>query len=101
MKALATATLNRNGERDLAAEVLTRIEQREHEVRETLEGLIRQRAAISRGERGAAWDALRAEAMMARGELRRLRLLASMAQALLRPASVSPGSRASRGRAAP
>jgi hypothetical protein len=60
MKSLVTATLNENAERDLADEVLARIEERENEVR--------------------------AEVMTARGELRRLRLLASMADALLRPA---------------
>jgi ATP/maltotriose-dependent transcriptional regulator MalT len=86
MKSLVTATLMENDERDLADEVLARIEERENEVRAKLERLIKQRAAISRGERDAAWDALRAEVMTARGELRRLRLLASMADALLRPA---------------
>ena len=97
MKSLVTATLKENDERDLADEVLARIEERENEVRAKLERLIKQRAAISRGERDAAWDALRAEAMTARGELRRLRLLASMAGALLRPASLRPGSRPTRG----
>ena len=97
MESLATAALNGNGERDLADEVLARIEERENEVRATLERLIKQRAAISRGERDAAWDALRAEAMTARGELRRLRLLASVADALLRPVSLRPGSRPTRG----
>jgi hypothetical protein len=93
MKSLATATLNGNGERDLADAILARIEERENEVLATLERLIKQRAAISPGERNAAWDALRAEAMTARGELRRLRLLASMADALLRPVSLRPHSR--------
>jgi hypothetical protein len=93
MKSLATATLNGNGERDLADEILARIQERENEVRATLERLIKQRAAISLGERNAAWDALRAEAMTARGELRRLRLVASMADALLRPVSLRPHSR--------
>jgi hypothetical protein len=97
MKSLATAPLNGSGERDLADEVLARIEERENQVRGTLERLIKQRAAISRGERGAAWDALRADAMTARGELRRLRLLASMVDALLRPVSLRPGSRPTRG----
>jgi hypothetical protein len=96
MKSLATATLNGNGERDLADEILARIEERENEVRATLERLIKQRATISLGERDAAWDALRAEAMTARGELRRLRLLASMADALLRPVSLRPRSRPAR-----
>ena len=100
MKPLASATLNVDGEHDLADEVLTRIEERENEMRERLEKLNRQRAAISRGERGAAWDALRAEAMMAGGALRRLRLLASVAEALLRPGSPRPGSRSPRGSAA-
>jgi len=76
IKSLATASLNGNGERDLADEILARIEERESDVRATLERLIKQRAAISLGERDAAWDALRTEAMTARGELRRLRLLA-------------------------
>jgi phosphoglycolate phosphatase-like HAD superfamily hydrolase len=97
MKAVVTATLNGNGERDLADEVLARIEERENEVRATLERLIKQRAAISGAERDAAWDALRAEAMTARGELRRLRLLASMADALLRPVSLRQRSRPTRG----
>jgi hypothetical protein len=96
MKSAATATLTRTGERDLADEVLARIEERENEVRATLERLIKQRAAISRGERGEAWDALRAEAMSARGELRRLRLLASMADALLGPVSLRPRSHPAR-----
>jgi hypothetical protein len=95
VKSLVPATLKGNGERDLADEVLARIEERENELRATLERLIRQRAAISRGERDTAWDALRAEAMTARGELRRLRLLASMVDALLRPASLR--SRSTRG----
>jgi hypothetical protein len=93
MKSLAPARLNGNGERDLADEILARIEERENEVLATLERLIKQRAAISPGERNAARDALRAEAMTARGELRRLRLLASMADALLRPVSQRPHSR--------
>ena len=97
MKSLATATLNGNGERDLVDEILARIEERENEVRATLERLIKQRAMISLGERDAAWDALRAEAMTARGELRRLRLLASMADALLGPVSMRLRSRAARG----
>ena len=97
MKPLATASVNRNGERDLADEVLGRIEERENQVRGTLESLIKQRAAISRGERDAAWDALRAEAMMVGGELRRLRLLASMVDALLRPPSLRPRSRSTQG----
>ena len=45
----------------------------------------------------ADWDALRAEAMTARGELRRLRLLASVADALLGPVSLRPRSRPDRG----
>ena len=93
MTSLATATLTENGERDLADEVLARIEERENEVRATLERLIKRRAAISRGERDAAWDALRAEVTTATGELRRLRLLASMADALLRPVSLRSRSR--------
>ena len=93
MKSLATATLNGKGERDLADEILARIEERENELRATLERLIKQRAAISLGERDAAWDALRAEAMTARGELRRLRLLASVAAALLGRVSLRPHSR--------
>ena len=97
MKSLATATLNENDERDFADEVLARIEERENEVRATLDRLIKQRAAIPRGGRNAAWDALRAEAMTARGELRRLRLLASMADALLGPVSLRPRSRPARG----
>jgi hypothetical protein len=96
MTSLAAATLPENDERDFADEVLARIEERENEVRATLESLIKQRAAISRGERDAAWDALRAEAMTATGELRRLRLLASMADALLRPVSLRPRSRPAR-----
>ena len=93
MKSLATATLDGNGERDLVDEIPARIEERENEVLATLETLIEQRAAISAGERNAARDALRAEAMTARGELRRLRLLASMADGLLRPVSLRPHSR--------
>ena len=97
MRPLASASLNVDGERDLANDVLTRIEERENEVQGRLEQMIKQRAAIPREERCVAWDALRAEAMMAGGELRRLRLLASVAEALLRPASPRPGSRAPRG----
>ena len=96
MKPLAGATLNVDGEHDLADEVLTRIEERENEMRERLEKVNRQRTAISRGEQGAAWDALRAEAMMVGGELRRLRLLASVAETLLRPGSRSPRGSATR-----
>ncbi len=59
MKPLASATLNVDGEHDLADEVLTRIEERENEM-----------------------------------------LLASVAEALLRPASPRPGSRSPRGSAA-
>jgi hypothetical protein len=99
MKSVAAATFSGNGERDLADEVLARIEERENEVRATLERLIKQRAAISRSERDAAWDGLRAETMTARGELRRLRLLASMADALLRPVALRPHSRRARGTA--
>jgi hypothetical protein len=97
MKSLVAATLKEHDERDLADEVLARIEERENEVRARLERLVKQRAATSRGERDAAWDALRAEAMTARGELRRLQLLASMADALLRPVSPRQGSRPTRG----
>jgi hypothetical protein len=93
MESLAPATLTENDERDFADEVLARIEERESEVRATLERLIKQRAAISRGERDAAWDVLRAKTIAARGELRRLRLLASMADALLGPVSLRPRSR--------
>lgn len=96
MKSVASATLNGNGEGDLADEVLARIEKRENELRAALERLIKQRAAISRGERDTARDALRAEAMTATGELRRLRLLASMVDALLRPAALHPRSRPTR-----
>jgi hypothetical protein len=96
MKSLVTTALKESDERDLADEVLARIEERENEVRAKLEGLIKQRAAISRGERDAAWDALRAEVMTARGELRRLRLLASMADALLRPAPSADARRKAR-----
>lgn len=82
--------MNENDERNFADEVLARIEERENEVRATLERLIKQRAAISGGKRDAAWDVLRAETLAARGELRRLRLLASMADALLGPVSLRP-----------
>jgi hypothetical protein len=97
MSTVASATLNGTGERYLADDVLARIERRENELQATLETLTKQRAALSRGERAAAWDALRAEAMTARGELHRLRLLASMVDALLQPASLRPRSRPTRG----
>ena len=42
MKPLASATLNVDGEHDLADEVLTRIEERENAMRERLEKLNRQ-----------------------------------------------------------
>ena len=97
MKIPDPATSKANGERDLANEVLARIEERENELQTTLERLIKHRAAISRGERDAARDLLRAETMTAWGELRRLRILALMVEALLRPASLRPGSRPARG----
>lgn len=93
---LPTATSNANGERDLAGEVLSRIAERESELQAALEGLIQHRAALSGGERDAVRDALRAEAMTARGELGRLRVIASMVEALLGPASLQPRSRPTR-----